>query len=323
MGQSELYFFSITKGVRQGCILSPHLFSVYTEQVMREADTEDLGLSIGGRKISNLRYADDTALLADNLPSMKRVLNRVDVAGRKAGLKLNAKKTKVMHVIGERTLSNNDIKIDGVPLEVVDDFKYLGSFKAKNGSSTKDIKTRIGMAKSKMIQLNNIWKDHWIPLNLKLKLLKCLVWPVMTYGCESWTQKKTDDKRIEAAEMWFYRRLLRVKWTDKRTNQSILDQLGITRTLLAIVTQRKLKYLGHAIRNPKTDLMKISIQGKVPAKRSKGRPSTSLLSNIIESSGQNLHEACTNCLDREYWRRRTSLMSETAAPTFDDRDGDR
>ena len=90
-----------------------------------------------------------------------------------------------------------------------------------------------------MIQLNNIWKDHWIPLNLKLKLLKCLVWPVMTYGCESWTQKKkTDDKRIEAAEMWFYRRLLRVKWTDIRTDQSVLDQLGITKTLLAVVNQK-------------------------------------------------------------------------------------
>ena len=62
-----------------------------------------------------------------------------------------------------------------------------------------------------MIQLNNIWKDHWIPLNLKLKLLKCLVWPVMTYGCESWAQKKVEDKRIEAAEMWFYRRLQSVK----------------------------------------------------------------------------------------------------------------
>ena len=109
--------------------------------------------------------------------------------------------------------------------------------------------------------------------------------------------------------------------TDKRSNQSILDQLGITRALLALVTQRKLKYLGHAMRNPNTDLMKISIQGKIPAKRSKARPSASLLNNIIQSSGQKLHEVSNNCLNRESWQRWTSLVPKTAAPTFDDRDG--
>ena len=179
------------------------------------------------------------------------------------------------------------------------------------------------MAKNKMIQLNNIWKDHCIPLKLKQKLLKCLVWPVMIYGCESWTQKKADDKRIEAAEMWFYRRLLRVKWTDKRTNQSVLDQLGVPRMLLTIIMQRKLKYVGHAIRNPKTDLMKISIQGKLNTKRKKGRPPTNLISNITSSSGQKLHEVSNACLDRDGWRRKVRMVSSSAAPTSEARDGDR
>ena len=84
------------------------------------------------------------------------------------------------------------------------------------------------MAKNSMVQLNNIWKDHGIPINLKIKLLKCLVWPIMLYGCEAWTMRKEDERRVEAAELWFYRRLLRVKWTDKRTNESILDELGTT-----------------------------------------------------------------------------------------------
>ena len=86
--------FHINKGVRQGCILSPHLFSIYTEQVMREADIDDMGISIGGRNLTNLRYADDTALIADNVKSMKQILNRVDIAGKSASLKLNAKKLK-------------------------------------------------------------------------------------------------------------------------------------------------------------------------------------------------------------------------------------
>ncbi|GFR92660.1 endonuclease-reverse transcriptase [Elysia marginata] len=110
-----------------------------------------------------------------------------------------------------------DVKIDQTVLENVEGFKYLGSVKTINGSCSKDTKMRIGMAKKKMIELNNVWKDHNIPIELKLKLLKCLIWPVMMYGCEAWSQKIDDDKRIEAAEMWLYRRILRVKWTDKRT----------------------------------------------------------------------------------------------------------
>ncbi|GFS06390.1 ammonium transporter [Elysia marginata] len=86
--------FNIEKGVRQGCILSPHLFNLYTEQIMRQADIDDMGINIGGRDITNLRYADDTALLSDNLTSMKRILHRVNNAGQQAGLLLNAKKNK-------------------------------------------------------------------------------------------------------------------------------------------------------------------------------------------------------------------------------------
>jgi len=110
-------FFYITKGVRQGCILSPHLFNIYTEQVMRKSDIDDMGFKIGGRKITNLRYADDTALVAENITSMKRILHRVDTAGREAGLKLNAKKTKVLHVAGIDSQTNNEIKIDKVPFK--------------------------------------------------------------------------------------------------------------------------------------------------------------------------------------------------------------
>ena len=163
---------------------------------MRQADIDGMGIAIGGRNISNLRYADDTALIADNVTSMRRVLHRVDTTGRKANLKLlNAKKTKVLHV-GGTNRETDDIQIDKATLENVADFKYLGSVKTNDGTCTKDIKIRIGMAKNKMLQLKNIWKDHSIPPLLKQKLLKCLIWPVMLYGCEAWTQEKEDNKRI-------------------------------------------------------------------------------------------------------------------------------
>lgn len=316
-------FFNISKGVRQGCILSPHLFNIYTEQVMRESNIEDMGPRIGGRNITNLRYADDTALLADNITSMKRVLYRVDEAGKRAGLKLNAKKTKVMYVTGDSCQVEHEINIDKTPLENVKDFKYLGSVKANDGSCTKDIKTRIGMAKGRMIQLNNIWKDHSIPLDLKTKILKCLVWPVMLYGCESWTQRKEDDRKIEAAEMWFLRRLLRVSWTDRRTNESVLYELATTRELLSTVYSRKLRYAGHAMRNQMTDLMKTIFQGKIEAKRKRGRPPTSLIGNITGACNMKIHEIGRACQDRNRWRRITLSASLNAAANIANGDADR
>ena len=140
---------------------------------------------------------------------MKRVLHRVDEAGRKSGLYLNAKKTKVMRI--GKPENTPVIKIDGTPLENVADFRYLGSIKTDDGSCFKDIKTRIAMGKPKMIQLANVWrKDKGIPKDLKMNLLNCLIWPVMIYGSEAWTLKQAEKNNIEAAEMWFYRRLLGV-----------------------------------------------------------------------------------------------------------------
>ena len=293
--------FHINKGVRQGCILSPHLFSIYTEQVMREAEIDGMGISIGGRNLTNLRYADDTALIADNVTSMKRILNRVDTAGRNASLKLNAKKTKVMHVNSTNNIEE-DIKVDNSNLEYVQNFKYLGSVKENNGSCSKDVRTRIGMAKQKSVQLNNIWKDRGIPTGLKIAILKCLVWPVVIYGCEAWTLKQDDQNRINAVEMWLYRRLLRVSWKEKRTNESILTELGATRKLLSEVQKRRLRYTGHALRSTKTDLMKTVLQGKFAGKSKKGRPAMTFINNIEKSSGLSLHKMSQRSKDRNEWR---------------------
>ena len=136
------------------------------------------------------------------------------------------------------------------------------------------------MAKQRMIKLLNIWKDRSIPANLKIKILECLVWPIMLYGCESWTLKKADENRVEAAEMWFYRRLLRISWTERRSNESILQELGRSRMLLSEINRRKLSYIGHVTRNKQTDLMKIALQGKTSSRRRRGRPAASYIGTL-------------------------------------------
>ena len=157
--------FKICKGVRQGCILSPHLFSCYTEKIMRDSETENFGIKIGGRPISNLRYADDTALCASSHEDICMLLNKINEEGKTKNMKLNAKKTKVMY-IGKKPYK--DISIDGETLERVENFTYLGSSKAQNGDCKPDIVRRIAQGKTKMIALKNIWKDKDLSTNLKI-----------------------------------------------------------------------------------------------------------------------------------------------------------
>ena len=138
------------------------------------------------------------------------------------------------------------------------------------------------------------------------------VWPVMLYGCEAWTCRKADEKRLEAAKMWFYRRLLRIPWTSKRTNISILAELAASREVLEIVDRRRLKYIGHILRNKNTDLMATTLQGKIEARKKPGRPSTTYIENIKKVSNMNIQQMAHKSQDRELWRR-TVWMSGIAA----------
>ena len=207
-----------------------------------------------------------------------------------------------------------EIKVKGTALGKVPDFKYLGSIKSADGTCIKDIKARIAMGKSKMTELNNIWKDRSIPLQLKIKLLKCLIWPVVMYGCEAWTLRKADESRLEAADMWFFRRLSNISWEDRRTNDSVLEELGLQRSFLNEIKRRRLKYVGHAVRNPRTDLMSTVLQGKVEGKRGRGRPAMTYIDNIKKDSGLSLSQIVRRSEDRDDWR---SVVAKAGAANFE------
>ena len=162
---------------------------------MREAEITEPGAVIGGigeRSISNLRYADDTALCGKSPQEINNIVHKVNDAGRIRLLKLNARKTKLM-VVGDEN-ANVSIDVDGETIAMVNSFKYLGTIKTSTGSCSEDIKARIGRAKKATMELDTLWKHRGIRKELKMKLVKVLIWPVITYGAEGWTLKEYDER---------------------------------------------------------------------------------------------------------------------------------
>ena len=192
-------------------------------------------------------------------------------------------------VVGDES-ANVSIDVEGETIAKANSFKYIGAIKTSTGSCSEDTKARIVRAKKATMELDTIGKDRGIRKELKMKLVKALIWPVITYGAEGWTLKKDDERRLEAAEMWCYRRLLRITWTEKRTNKSILDELQTRRELLAQIIKRKMSFFGHACRNNKCNLVKICILGMMPGKRRKGRARMQYIDNIKKWTRASLEE---------------------------------
>jgi len=198
-------WFQIGKGVRQGCILSPCLFNLHAEYIMRNAGLEEAqaGIKIARRNINNLRYADDITLMVESEEELKSLFIKVKEESEKVGLKLNIQKNKIM-ASGPITLW----QIDGETMETVTDFIFLGSKITADGDCSHEIKRRLLLERKAMTNLDRILKSRDIILPTKVHLIKVLVFPVVTYGCESWTIKKAERRRIDAFELWCWRRLL-------------------------------------------------------------------------------------------------------------------
>ena len=180
--------FHIGKGVCQGCILSPCFFNLYAEYIMRNAGLEEAqaGIKIAERNINNLRYADDTTLMTESEEELKSLLMKAKEESVKVGLKLNIQKIKIM-ASGPIT----SWEIDGERVETVSDFIFLGSKITADGDFSHEIKRCLLLGRNVMINLDSILKSRDITLSTKVYLVKAMVFPVVMYGCESWTIKKT------------------------------------------------------------------------------------------------------------------------------------
>ena len=208
---------------------------------MRNAglDEAQAGIKIAGRNVNKLGYADDTTLMAES-EELKSLLMKVKEESEKVGLKLNIQKTKIV-ASGPIT----SWQIDGETVETVTDF-ILGGFKiTAQGDGSHEIIRHLLLGRKVMTNLDSILKSRDVTLPTKVHLVKAMVFPVVMYRCESWTIKKAEHQRIVAFELWCWRRLLRVPWTARRSNQSILKETSHAYSLEGLMLRLKLQYLGH------------------------------------------------------------------------------
>ena len=256
--------YKIWKGVHQGCILSPCLFNLYAEYIMRNAglDEAQAGIKIAGRNINNLRYADDTSFMAKSEEELKNLLMKVKEESEKAGLKLNIKKTKI---IAYDPISS--WQIDGETMETVRNFILLSSTITADSDCSHEIKRCLLLEREVVTNLDSVLKSRDTTLPTKVGLIKAMFFSVVMYGCESWTVKNIECVRIDAFELWCWRRLLRDSWTARRSNQSIRKEIHAQYSLEGLML--KFLYFGHLMQRANS-LEKTLILGKIEGRRRRG-----------------------------------------------------
>ena len=200
-------------------------------------DEAQAGIKIAGRNINNLRYADDTTLMAESKEELKSLLLKVKEESKKVGLKLNIQKNKFM-------ASGLIIswQIDWETMETVRDFILGGSKITADSDCSHQIKRCLVLGRKAMTNLVSILQSRDITLPTVVRLVKAMVFPVVMYRCESWTIKKAEHRRIDAFELWCWRRLLRVPWTARRSNQTILKEISPECSLEGLILKLKLQY---------------------------------------------------------------------------------
>uniref|UniRef100_A0A8D8XQX4 Endonuclease-reverse transcriptase n=1 Tax=Cacopsylla melanoneura TaxID=428564 RepID=A0A8D8XQX4_9HEMI len=201
-------------------------------------------------------------------------------------------------IVHKKPQPTPNIKAYGQTLERTENIVYLGCNLNQNWEVSKEIKIRIEKARATFINMRQLFCNRGINIPLKARLVRCYIFSVLLYGVESWTLTETLMKKLEAFEMWVYRRILRISWVDKVSNERVIQRMNKEKEIVNTIKTRKLQYLGHISRNPERyKIPLLLLKGKVEGRRGRGRKRTSWLQNLRQWYGKNnsfLFMAATN-----------------------------
>lgn len=291
-------WFTVEVGVRQGCLLSPTLFNIFLDFVMEDLKSIQTNLSLSQDLSCDIRYADDTTLIATILAKLELSTAELERSCAKWGMLINSGKTKVI------SPNQIDITINNEKIDKVDSFVYLGS---TIPNSSDDVLRRTALAAQAFGRLKNVvWKNRNISLPLKVRLYNALIVPIATYASETWTLIEKDKRILNTFEMRCLRCMLGVSLLNRIRNDEIRRRLGVKIPIVELVKQKRLRWFGHVVRRHRSGYVHRAYSQDFTKKRLPGRPKKRWRDQIREDLNLPIQTSERVAKDRDAWKRLTA-----------------
>ncbi len=307
--------FSITTGVRQGCLMSPFLFLLAVDWIMRQT-TEGRNNGIQWTpftQLDDLDFADDISALSHTNSQTQKKITLLDQTSEQTGLRINTNKTKVLTA---NTTLERPVTVKDQELEVVKVFVYLGSLVDGSGGTERDIAARIGKARTAFVMLEKIWRESKITVKTKLRIFNTNVKTVLLYGSETWKTTKYLLRKLQVFVNKCLRRILNIRWPDTISNEDLLKKTTQTPIELEI-RKRKWTWLGHTLRKPRQNITRQALHWNPQGKRERGRPKNTWRRDTtaeIERQGYSWSDVEKKAQDRSGWRAFVGGLCSRAEP---------
>ena len=318
-------WFVVSKGVRQGCVMSPWLFNIFMDKCVKLAEQNGSGVNIGLLKLWLLLYADDALLVAESEDELQGMLERFHVSTKSMDLRINVSKTKVMVFGGEEGDAVN-VTLNGESLERVDEFVYLGRMYQENGSIDGEINRRVAAGRKVVGSMAGLAKSGALSSKAKLAIYDSVLVPTLLYCSESWVCQSKHMSKVNAVGMSFLRNMCGKTRLDKVENKWVMRKCGVKESVIDKYDSSVLRWFGHVERMGDERIAKMIFHNRVDGRRGKGRPRTSW-SDVVEKCLKkknirstkckrkcmkrcmNLKEASEVCQNRTLWRSLTRSVA--------------